>query len=111
MLKDHAEFFKDYVLSETNKNFILKKFIERKGDKFFYNNPYLKTLKQGNLNSNYKSESNVNYTNSSNYNNNNTDDKGKNSGNDTDNATEAEGNGIDYGAISSDNTLIVNEVK
>lgn len=98
-LKDHAEFYRDYILNETNNNLILKKFIEKKGDKFFYNNPNLKNLKQKNYINKTDKDGNQSSINNSYLNNINL----------SDNNTDLD-NSIDYSLITADNTLIVNEV-
>jgi len=121
LLKDHAEFYKDYVLNEANGNFILKKFIEKKDDKYFYNNPYskkslIKQQENSQINSNFSDV--VAYNNSSDYNSTSNhfiyDGKASNVSNiTTDNSIDiaADRNRIDYGAIRSDKTLIVKEVR
>jgi len=92
LLKDHAEFYKDYALNETNKNLILKKFIQKKGDKFFYHNPNLSFSINNDTKDNKDNYTNVN-----------------NNKFQTNNFTEKDD--YDYGSISADFTLIINEVR
>lgn len=94
LLRDHSEFYKDYEFNEKNPNFILKKYIEKNEEKYIYNNPNNKPV-DIKKNSSYENQKNdlINITNIK---------------SDNNNYPESKRN-IDYSAITSQNTLIINE--
>ncbi len=99
LLRDHSIFFKDYEFSEKNANFVLKKFIEKKGDKFYYNNPLAINEVKKEVNNSSMNEKNISLI------------KNTSLNNVSDNENMYNNNEIDYGSIVSDHNLIINEVK
>jgi len=101
LLKDNSLFYRDYIFSEKNSNFIIKKFIEKKGDEYYYNNPliYKEIGKSNNI-----SNLSLNQTNNSVSINNNT------SNNISDKNNYLSNDEIDYGNIVAENNLIIKEV-